>query len=77
VPMLAMLAMVAWAMTVKIRGFHRKYREFQDANNLTLLILSYAILAIAVWICIEGVLAFRRKRPDAGSPHPSGTSPDD
>ena len=62
-PMCALLVMVAWAMSVKIQGFYGAYRQHGDSNNLTLLVLSVIILAIAACILIEAVIVFTRKRP--------------
>lgn len=64
VPMVALLAMVTWAMVCKIGGFYAGYAKHNDSNNMTLLVLSSAILLIAFWVVLEAILAFRRPRPD-------------
>ena len=64
VPMIALVIMVTWAMIHNVKGFYDGYQKHHDSNNLTLMVISAVLLVIAAWICIEAVLAFRRKRPD-------------
>ena len=64
IPMIALLVMVTWAMIHNIRGFYQGYQQYHDSNSLTLMVISAVLLVIAAWICVEAVLAFRRKRPD-------------
>lgn len=64
VPMIALLIMVTWAMIYNVKGFLKGYQKYHDSNNVTLMVISAVLLLITVWICIEAVLAFRRKLPD-------------
>ena len=53
-----------------VNGFYQSYRKHHDSNSLTLMVISIVLLIIAAWICIEAVLAFRRKLPDTEGKKP-------
>jgi carbon starvation protein len=60
IPMLIMIASVAWAMVYKLDEFYAGWRERGDRGSMFLFLVGAALLALSVWLLVEAVLAFRR-----------------
>ena len=58
VPMVVMLVMSIWAMGLSMIGFWQ-------SEKWSLLGVSVAVLAMSLWLIVEGLLAFGQGRPGA------------
>lgn len=60
VPMLLMVASVGWAMVYKLNEFYHQGFGKGDLGGKFLFFVGASLLALSVWLMVEGVLAFRR-----------------
>ena len=59
-PLLVMLFMVLWAMTLKLSDFYRGWRDQGDLGYAMLFFVGLIILLLTVWLFIEAAAAFAR-----------------
>jgi carbon starvation protein len=62
VPMFCMLAIVVWAIAIKLSDFYHGWQESGDTGNLSLLIIGSILAVMAAWTMLEAVSAFLRTR---------------
>jgi len=60
VPMFFMLAIVVWAIAIKLSDFYHGWQQSGDTTNLSLLIIGSMLAVMAAWTMIEAVGAFLR-----------------
>lgn len=60
VPMVAMVTVTGWAMTLNMQKFYR-------SENLPLLVISLAVLGLEVWMIIESFIALRARTKTAST----------
>jgi carbon starvation protein len=61
VPMVIMLVMSIWAMVASIGGFWDR-SDLSEMHKLSLTIVSVVVLAMALWLIVEGLISFARGR---------------
>ncbi len=81
VPMVLMLAMSIWAMTINLVGFWEN-ESLSKFNQWSLTVVTLVVLAMSLWLIVEGLLSFARgrgglEREERESPEPvtAGTQP--
>jgi len=74
IPMFCMLAIVVWAITIKLGHFYHGWQEFGDTGNLSLLVIGSILAIMAGWTMIEAVGAFLRTRRRIAQGTPTHTA---
>lgn len=61
-PMLVMLVIVAWAISLNLIKYYHAWHDSGDLGSLSLLVVGSVLAILAVWMLVEAALAFVRIR---------------
>jgi carbon starvation protein len=73
-PMVLMLILSVWALVESVFGFWKDAR-LTEFNRWSLTVVSLVVLAMSLWLLVEGLLSFARGRGGLGFDEPQEPSP--